>query len=59
VRKPPVETSGDKKSRPHENSADAPERGTGAAAGEIVQLCLVLVHNDQNPEDRESEKQAN
>lgn len=56
---PPVETSGDKESNAYKDSADASSRRTGAAAGEIIEVCLVLVHDDQYPEHAEAEKQAN
>ena len=53
-----MKTSSDKESRAHQNGADAPDRGKGAVAGEIIQLYLVLVQYDQYPENREAERQA-
>jgi hypothetical protein len=50
-----METSGDKESRAHQYSGDTPEHRKRAAAGETIQVCLVFVHYDQDPEDREAE----
>ena len=53
-----MKASCDKESGAHQNGADAPDHYKGAVAGEIIQLCIVLVHYDQYPENREAERQA-
>ena len=51
-----METSGKKETRAYQNSTDAPSRRIGGIAGEIVQVCLVLVHDDHYPEEREAKR---
>jgi hypothetical protein len=49
-----METGSDKENRTHNSSADAADYCDGTAAGKAVQLCLMPVHYDQYPEDREA-----
>ena len=55
---PPMDVSGDKESRTHKNSADATDNRKGTAAGETVQLRLMLVDDDQHRKDPEAESQG-
>ena len=52
---PPMDASGDKENRSHKNSADAADYCNGTATGETIQVCLIPVHYDQYPEDRETD----
>jgi hypothetical protein len=50
-----METSCDKESRTHQNSADAADYRNGTAIGETIQICLIPVHYDQYPKGREAD----
>jgi hypothetical protein len=42
---------------PTKIALDAPGCGNGALAGEAIQVCLISVHYNQHPDDREAEAQ--
>ena len=50
-----MEISGNKENCTHQNSADATDDCNGTATGKTNQVCLMPVHNNQYPEDRESD----
>ena len=55
---PPMETSCNKENRSHKNSADAADHCNGTPTSKAIQLCLVPVHYDQYPKDRETDRVA-
>ena len=50
-----METGGAKENRSHKNSADAADHRNVTATGKTVQVCLMPVHDDQYPKDRETD----
>jgi hypothetical protein len=53
-----METSGNKESHANQHGADPAYHRSAVAAGEIAQICLMSVHYDQHPDDREANRQA-
>jgi hypothetical protein len=53
-----METGGAKENRTYQESSDAADHCKRTAAGETVELCLMPVHKDQYPKDREADRLA-
>jgi hypothetical protein len=49
-----MDANGNKENRAHEKGADATDYRNGTAAGKTIQVCLMPVHYDQYPKDRET-----
>ena len=52
---PPMDANGNKENRAHQKGADTTDYRKGAAPRETIQVCLISVHYDQYPEDREAD----
>jgi hypothetical protein len=50
--------SGNKENRTDQNSADAADHRNGTAPSKTIRVCLMPVHYDQYPKDRETDRLA-